>query len=325
MTGAATPPQSIDLTELVEASTAALARRHGGALTARDVRQLAPGHDATVLAVTIAGAGRPVTDGPTFVIRALPADRLEHSRWEQSVHQHLSGHGFQVPEIFDVLSVGEHAVQVMSFAPGESMAIYMARRPWTVRRCAHTVAALLATLHDVPADGFPDHPVAPLLERRLGGAGRLPVELQHCADGVRARLTGGPVAVVVHGDFHPQNVVIDSSRRCVTIDWTDAGVADPEADFARLETALELGAVGAPSPLQRRAVALITARFPRRVRRFYEAYTGRIISDDRLGAWRTAHRLHDLAQVSTGARQTERADAIRAHLLTQLARDGGAK
>lgn len=117
MTGDATRPQSIDLTEVVEASTAVLARRHGGALTVGDVRSLAPGHDATVLAITIAGADRPVTDGPTVVIRALPADRLEHSRWEHSVHQHLSGHGFQVPEIYDVVSVGEHAVQVMSFAP----------------------------------------------------------------------------------------------------------------------------------------------------------------------------------------------------------------
>lgn len=325
MTGGATRPQSIDITEVVEASTAVLARRHGGALTVRDVRPLAPGQDATVLAVTTSVAGLSVNDSPTVVIRALPADRLEHARWEQSVHEHLSGHGFQVPEIFDVVSVGEHAVQVMSFAPGDSMAIYMARRPWTVRRCAHTLAALLAALHDVPADGFPEHPAAPLLERRLSGAAQLPVELQRCADGVRARLTAGPAAVVVHGDFHPQNVVIDSARRCVTIDWTDAGVADPEADFARLETALELGAVGAPSPLQRRAVSLITARFPRRVRGFYEAYTGRILSDDRLGAWRTAHRLHDLAQVSTGARQTARADAIRAHLLAQLGDDGGGR
>lgn len=324
MTGAAPASNHVDPAQLVDATVAVLAQRHSITPTVVDVRPMEPGHDATVLAVTLSGAGLPNAGSPTVVFRALPASRLDHARWEQAAHRHLSRHGVEVPEIFDVVAVGDHAVQVMSVVPGDSMALCMARRPWATRRCAHAMAVLLAALHDVPTDGFPEHPTAPLLERRLDVADRVPVEVQHCAESVRARLKDGPDTVVVHGDLHPQNIIIESPERCAAIDWTDAGLAAPEADLARLETALQLAAVGAPTPLQRRAVSLITERFPRRVRELYQAFTGRTLDDGRLDAWRTAHRLHDLGQLAARDHQTERIQAIRTHLLTQLTHHGGA-
>lgn len=44
------------------------------------------------------------------------------------------------------------------------------------------------------------------------------------------------------------------------IDWTDCGLAPPEADLARFVTALELAAVGANAPPVRIGVRLVQDR-----------------------------------------------------------------
>jgi len=107
--------------------------------------------------------------------------------------------GYPAPEVFEVRPDG----LVMERLEGPTMLDDLAAHPWRVGRHARTLAELHVRLHRIAAeDGLP----GPF---------------------------GAPVAgdVLVHGDLHPDNVVLASSGP-VVIDWTNGGRGPAGADVA---------------------------------------------------------------------------------------------
>lgn len=118
--------------------------------------------------------------------------------YEAAVMQHVAAHGFPVPRVVEVSG----AEMIMERIVGTPMLEDFARRPWRLFGHARTLAELHARLHTIPS--------VPWLRPKLGGGN-----------------------AVVHLDLHPLNVLV-TDRGPVVIDWTNAGLAEPDAEVADL-------------------------------------------------------------------------------------------
>jgi aminoglycoside phosphotransferase (APT) family kinase protein len=120
-----------------------------------------------------------------------PTDR------EAAVMRHLWRHGYPVPKVHDA----EGADIVMDRVDGPTMLEAFARKPWMIRSWARLLASLHDRLERVPL------PELDLPER-----------------------FGAP-EVLVHGDLHPDNVMLTPAGP-VVIDWPNACLGAPGADVA---------------------------------------------------------------------------------------------
>jgi aminoglycoside phosphotransferase (APT) family kinase protein len=135
--------------------------------------------------------------------------------------------GYPVPDVHEVRPDG----LVMERVDGPTMLHDLASHPWRLWRHARTLADLHRRLHAITAD----HTVPP----RLGPP--------------------DPHDVVVHGDLHPDNVLLSRSGP-VVIDWSSAGRGPAGGDVA--DAWLLLATADAPvGPLMRPVVTALRARF----------------------------------------------------------------
>lgn len=137
---------------------------------------------------------------------------------EAVVMRHLGDHGFPVPEVFD----WDGADLVMERIAGPTMLDAFATRPWRLRAWARRLGSLHRELEQVP---LPD--------------ADLPVRF-------------GAPEVLVHGDFHPDNVML-ADRGPVVIDWPNACLGERGTDVAStwiLMATSEIDATGPTGLLQ---------------------------------------------------------------------------
>jgi Ser/Thr protein kinase RdoA (MazF antagonist) len=133
--------------------------------------------------------------GPGLVLRRYRA-RLG-SDHEVRAMQVAYDAGFPVPKVHDF----DGADLVMERIDGRTMLADMRVRPWRYRMYARALGQLHEQLHAIKA----------------------PADLPE-------RLTGGG-DTFIHGDLHPENVVL-SRRGPVVIDWPNAGRGLAQADIA---------------------------------------------------------------------------------------------
>ena len=155
--------------------------------------------------------------------RPRPLDR------EAALMRHVHAAGYPVPEVLDVRPDGI----VMRRVDGPTMLDDLAARPWRVRRHARTLAALHDDLHAIPAT------------QDLRPAFGQPT---------------APDDVVVHGDLHPDNVLL-TALGPVVIDWANGGRGPAGADVADVWLLLSSARPPVSGPLKRALVALLRARF----------------------------------------------------------------
>jgi len=146
---------------------------------------------------------------------------------EAAVMRRVRAAGYPVPEVYEVRPDG----MVMARVEGPTMLRDLTAHPWRVLRHARTLAALHHRLHAIGADAG-DRPTF----------GR-----------------SGPDDVLVHGDLHPDNVLL-SPGGPVVIDWANAGRGPAGADVA--DCWLLLASADAPvGPVMRLLVAVLRRRF----------------------------------------------------------------
>ncbi len=134
---------------------------------------------------------------PGLVLR-----RSRHARslaGEARIMSFLHDQGYPVPAVEELSEDGHDLV--MQRVDGPSMAEWLSRKPWTLRRGASLLADLHDQLHAIAAPDF--------LAAADVGAG----------------------TQVVHMDLHPLNVIM-SARGPVVIDWARPGGGDPMTDVA---------------------------------------------------------------------------------------------
>jgi aminoglycoside phosphotransferase (APT) family kinase protein len=132
---------------------------------------------------------------------------------------------------------------LMGFVPGRRVV------PTDHRRFAAELAHAMAVIHDVsppPIAGLPDErrqledQVGEEAPNRHGGV-PTPELWSLVRDGI-ASVSWRP-NVLIHGDFHPGNVLFASGRMTAVVDWPLAAAGQPASDvcFCRLDVGMMLG------------------------------------------------------------------------------------
>jgi len=101
----------------------------------------------------------------------------------------------------------------------------------------------------------------------------------------------GP-ATVLHLDFHPANVLVQSGRITGMIDWANAGVGDVRADVARTDSILRFAPI--PPEVAREDVLRLRRVFRRGWRLAHRRVAGDLPDMDVFEAWALAVMLRDL-------------------------------
>lgn len=218
------------------------------------------------------GCGQLIGSGQTADVIALDANRVRKqfnagipgdvARREAANTRIATEAGLPVPAVHDVTTVEGQSAIIYDRVDGSSMLSELLSSPWTLRRNAHRLAALHATIHSVRPTGGRS-----LRERWRQNLDDAPGLTPRTRRKLRSRLDALPEgSALCHGDFHPDNVLLTDDGP-VVIDWLDAGTGHPAADVAR--TSLILRFAGCP----RSRVLAVLLRFVRRL--YLRHYCGR--------------------------------------------------
>lgn len=128
--------------------------------------------------------------------------------------------GIPAPQIYHTGRWQDHAVLLLSWVPGQTLASQLQNHPWQVWRLGVAFGQLQAALHAAPHNSNRDDwiewagPQEQLLKDRL-----YTLEPRGSA--------------LLHLDYHLLNVMTDGTRITGVLDWANARAGDPRADFAR--------------------------------------------------------------------------------------------
>ncbi len=175
--------------------------------------------------------------GDTQVLKLFAAGRdaaaIEaEARISQIVHEA----GGVTPGTHGVVEVEGRRGIVYDRALGTSMLGQLSAKPWRLFAFGRMLAELHVSVHQCRVDHLPSQHEQ--LERLIARA-ELPAAQRNLALARLRELPEG--AAVCHGDFHPDNVLVNGDSPTI-IDWTTACAGNPVADFARTSLILQLGA-----------------------------------------------------------------------------------
>jgi aminoglycoside phosphotransferase (APT) family kinase protein len=220
------------------------------------------GFDFWTYGLHFGGPGLPVQWAAPLIARIPPAsERFVLLEQESRMQAWVAAQGYPAPPLLELVPPGElfkSPVQVMKRQAGTTMAAAMTAAPWHILGLASQLAACQVALHRVPVPAWAGAgPEWSLADKRL----LLPRYL--VANGSHSGLAEAlerterilpllkvPEPVICHGDFHPGNLLIDTTTFSV-IDWTDAGIGDRHDDIARTAWLFHFAAVAARHRKQR--------------------------------------------------------------------------
>ncbi len=199
----------------------------------------------------------------------------------------IQGCGVPAPRAMEWVQFGERVGIVYERVQGRSM-LYEMLVPWKSRPCAERMAALQYAINLKKPVGLPSFKEG--IRHDVQATSLLmPVE----KEAILAVLDPLPDGdSLCHGDFHPDNIVLDHGRP-VVLDWMNACAGSPAADAARTALILTTSELpeGIPGPL-RRYVQVIRQSFNTAYLERYCAISG--IRPAQIDAWKlpvTAARL----------------------------------
>jgi aminoglycoside phosphotransferase (APT) family kinase protein len=188
--------------------------------------------------------------------------------------------GLAAPRFLGTERVDGRLGLVYERVDGPSMVQVLVQEPERADELGARLAELHAAMHDQAGTGLPA--MRDALAHAIDMAPDVTADVRTAA---LARLEALPDGTaLVHGDFHPGNVVM-ADRGPVVIDWLTAGIGPPAADVARTLFLLTDPVLDDQIPLERHALVEALRH------RFADAYLARYrtlrdLEDDDLVAWR---------------------------------------
>lgn len=218
--------------------------------------------------------------------------------------QHLDGRG-GAPRLVDVVDRNQRRGLVLERLHGSDMLAALQHQPWQLTALARRLADAHLGIHEVAAPGsLPE--LRQVLAARIHVA-PMPTQLR---DFALRELDALPTDDrLVHGDYHPGNVLTEDTRVGV-IDWVGAARGAAEADVARTLLLLKWADPLPDTPaLARGLMAAGRSAFSRTYLRAYRRGSSQPLLD--LGSWLT---------VNMAARLSEGIEAEHPKLLSRLER-----
>ena len=270
---------------------------------AEPLAALAGGFDTEIYALGLRGSP-PDFAGPLVLRLLRPHHDPARALREQATQNALAALGFPAPRVLlaaDAAALGAPFV-LMERLPGrpllETRAIGMGAVLADLQCRLHALdPAPLARALGPPGtfDGYLDAFAGRIERAKLDELAPLLVWL-------RARRPPPAAPAICHGDFHPQNVLVDDGGVTGVLDWPNALIADPAFDVASTLNILRFVPAGLTSmPAALRWVARLAQ--PLLARRYLAAYRRqRPIDDARLAYYQVAAALRALVRAGESRR-----------------------
>jgi aminoglycoside phosphotransferase (APT) family kinase protein len=188
--------------------------------------------------------------------------------------------GLAAPRFLGTQRVDGRYGLVYERVDGPSMVEVAVREPARAEALAARLAELHAAMHERSGSGLPE--TRDRLRSAIEHAPHVAADARLAAlERLDALPTG---SAIVHGDFHPGNVVM-TERGPVVIDWLTAGIGPPAADVARTTFLLTGTVLDDTIPRERHAlVEALRHRFAGAYLARYRAV--RPLDETELAAWR---------------------------------------
>ncbi len=176
--------------------------------------------------------------GRGAVVKVPRPDVPEH--WagiEADLTSVIHGFGLPVPTVLDVVIIGGRSCVVFQRIDGPSMWDRMLERPSDVPVLVDELVSVQKMIHAAGLpEGLPD--LTARLASKVAVCDRISDTDRGEAGRIVAELPSG--AAIVHGDFHPGNLLM-SRTGPVVIDWFDASIGHPLADVVRSSVLMRPG------------------------------------------------------------------------------------
>jgi aminoglycoside phosphotransferase (APT) family kinase protein len=186
-------------------------------------------------------------DGRRHALRVYPGSQFAHAaRKEEAALRACLPAGVPVPAVEATGQWEGRPVLVLSWCAGETCLAAIQRRPWSLWRAGLSLGRQQARIHRVAPpsfllEGAPDYWLA-------RGAAQGPEIVAHM------RRIGVSTSSLIHLDYHPINVLMDSQGITGVVDWSNGSAGDSRADVARTSALLLMASVP-PGPVRLMAVA----------------------------------------------------------------------
>ncbi len=238
------------------------------------------GYEMRTFGFRLAGADGPFTR-PLIMRLYRRDDGPKLARFERTVQNSVADQGLPAPRVLLVNSDESKfgAFIVMERIAGTPLIDLLRRPSLRTFRVAGMLAETQANLHNLDTARLRDE-----LERdglaHLASVDGWFDQLQHRIDqsdlaGLRAGLDWARqhrpdpgVPVICHGDYHPNNLLVDGESITGVIDWSLAKLADPEFDVGNTRVLLTRGPRGVPAALD----GIVGLMLGNLARRYHNAY-----------------------------------------------------
>ncbi len=209
-------------------------------------------------------------DAEVSALRVFRADQVAQFRREEAVMTAAVAAGLPVPVVRASGVWRERPALLLAWCPGRPLLHAVVQQPWRVWTLGVAMGVQQARIHAATRVVHMLHEPLPSWIERADEA----------EAALKAQLAGmtSPPGVLLHLDYHPLNIMTDNGRPTCVLDWANAAIGDPRADFARTVCLLRLAPLppGSPTALGFGLRLVIELAW-------------------RSGYRRTAGRLHDLA------------------------------
>lgn len=210
----------------------------------------------------------------TFALRLFPAGRRIDT--EVSLMQVAAASGLPVPAVHATLLYRDCPVMLVDWCPGAPLTHALMKQPWRVGPLGAAFGRAQAAIHRIQQP-----PSTEWVEWAGPGEAAL-----------KARLRSMPLqSALIHLDYHPLNVMTDGETITGVLDWTNARIGDPRADFARTYTILRVEVI--TPGIQPPHLTVMRWALERAWRRGYESAAGKLTDMAPFYAWAGAAMIHD--------------------------------
>ena len=239
------------------------------------VKQISGGNDTAMWLVKSADV--------KYALRILRHNEKKQFQAEQTAIELAEKANLPVPKIVAKGIFNEFPAILLSWCPGVTLAQQLFLKPWLIWKLGMMFGRMQAKMHTITALPNIFHFVTDWISWKTGDDIEIQKELKNITQNSSS---------LIHLDFHHYNIVVEGKKISGIIDWSNARLGDPRADFARTSTMLRVEPWGAKTTF---VLSMMRWLFEKAWRRGYIRVSGSLTDMALFYAWAGVAMTNDLA------------------------------